>query len=274
MPGRLAGKVAVVTGATMGIGLGTARAFVKEGATLVFNARNAEKGAEIEQELRAIASGGEVRFIQADVSVQEQIEGVVDTAIKDFGRLDALVNNAQGIPPPRSLVNKPDEDYRHSFESGFFATKWAMLRAFPTMRDQGGGSIVNTTSCWATCAPPNTSDYIANKSSLEGLTRAAANEWGKYNINVNVVAPSAASPALLNWKAANPELAEQMESEVPLGRFGDCEYDLGMLALGLVTEEARFITGQTFDGGAGNVYLRRSFGGTDDMEGVDFQAKN
>ncbi len=273
MAGRLEGKVAVITGATSGIGLGTAKCFVKEGATLVFNARTAETGAEVQEQLRALAKGGEVHFMQADISIKEQIEAVIDRAIKDFGRLDALVNNAQGIPPVRSIMTKPDEDYRYSFESGFFATKWAMQRAFPTMRDQGGGSIVNTTSCWATYGPPNTSDYTANKCAIEGITRSSAHEWGQYNINVNVVAPSARSAGYDNWEKAYPEQAEANLRNFALRRIGDPELDLGMLSLGLVTEEARFITGQTFDGGSGNVYLRPMYSGTDEMDAVDFQAK-
>jgi NAD(P)-dependent dehydrogenase (short-subunit alcohol dehydrogenase family) len=154
MAGRLDGKVVVVTGATSGIGFGTARCFVKESATLIFNARSADKGAEVQAELRAMAAGGEVHFVQADVGIKEQIEAVIDRAVNGFGRIDALVNNAQGIPPVRAIMNKPDEDYRYSLEAGLFATKWAMQRAFPTMRDQGGGSIVNTTSAWAWMAPP------------------------------------------------------------------------------------------------------------------------
>jgi NAD(P)-dependent dehydrogenase (short-subunit alcohol dehydrogenase family) len=274
MQGRLADKVAVITGATSGIGYGTARAFVKEGAHLVFNARTAENGLQVQSALRAMAQGGEVHFIRADISVREQIESVIDLAIAKFGRLDALVNNAQGIPPVRSIIEKPDDEYRYSFESGIFATLWAMRRALPTMRDQGGGSIVNTTSNWAHTAPPNTSDYNSNKAALEGLTRSAAHEWGCYNINVNMVAPAATSAGWDNWVSAYPELATQVVRENPMRRIGDPEYDLGRLTLGLVTEEARFITGQTFDGGGGHLYLRRTYAGTDFMESVDFQAKH
>jgi 3-hydroxybutyrate dehydrogenase/3-oxoacyl-[acyl-carrier protein] reductase len=95
---RLAGKVAVITGATAGIGLGTAKRFVKEGATVIFNARRAEHGAKTQALLRDIAVGGEVHFVQADIGVKEQIEAVIDRALS-FGRLDALVNNAQGFVP-------------------------------------------------------------------------------------------------------------------------------------------------------------------------------
>jgi NAD(P)-dependent dehydrogenase (short-subunit alcohol dehydrogenase family) len=263
MAQRLVGKVAVITGATAGIGLGTAKRFVKEGATVIFNARRAEAGAKTEAVLRELAAGGEVHFVQADISEKEQIEAVIDRALQ-FGRLDALVNNAQGFVPIGPILTKPDKHYRHALESGLFATKWAMQRAFPTMRDQGGGSIVNMTSGWAWTAPTNLSDYAANKAALEALTRAAANEWGRYNINVNIVAPYSKSKSWERYAADNPIAAQASTKTNPLKRIGDPESDLGSLILGLVTEEARFITGQTFDGSGGVLYLRRNYSSTED----------
>jgi NAD(P)-dependent dehydrogenase (short-subunit alcohol dehydrogenase family) len=264
---RLAGKVAVITGATAGIGLGTAKRFVKEGATVIFTARRAEHGAKTEALLREVAAGGEVHFVQADIGVREQIEAVVDRALS-FGRLDALVNNAQGFVPIGPILTKPDEQYRHALETGLFATKWAMQRAFPTMRDQGGGSIVNMTSGWAWLSPPNLSDYGANKAALESLTRSAANEWGRHNINANIVSPYARSRSYERYEADNPVAAKKSAGLNPLKRIGDPETDLGNLILGLVTEEARFITGQTFDATGGVLYLRRNYSSTEDWAAV------
>jgi NAD(P)-dependent dehydrogenase (short-subunit alcohol dehydrogenase family) len=261
---RLAGKVAVITGATAGIGLGTAKRFVKEGATVIFNARRPEAGAKAQALLRELAAGGEVHYVQADISVQEQVEAVIDRAVQGFGRLDALVNNAQSFVPIGPILTKPDKHYRHALEGGLFGTKWAMQRAFPTMRDQGGGSIVNFTSGWAWIAPPNLSDYAANKAALEALTRAAANEWGRYNINVNIVAPYSKSKSWERYAADNPIAAQASTKTNPLKRIGDPEHDLGGLILGLVTEGARFITGQTFDGSGGVLYLRRNYSSTED----------
>jgi NAD(P)-dependent dehydrogenase (short-subunit alcohol dehydrogenase family) len=263
MAGRLAGKVAVITGATAGIGLGTAKRFVSEGATVVFNGRRANTGAETEALLRELATGGEVCFVQADVSVKEQIDSVIDRALKDFGRIDALVNNAQRLVTVKPIIVKPDEDYQHSLNGGLFASKWAMQRAFPAMRDQGGGSVVNMTSGWAWQAPVNASDYAATKAAIEALTRVAANEWGRYNINVNVIAPYAKSKSWEKYEKANPEAAMFSQASNPLKRAGDPEFDLGSLALGLVTEEARFINGQTFDGSGGAFYLRRTHSATE-----------
>ena len=263
MASRLAGKVAVITGGTAGIGLGTAKAFVKQGATVIFNSRKPEAGARTEGLLRELATGGEVHYVQADVSMKEQVEAVIDRAIKDFGRLDALVNNAQRLVTVKPIMVKPDEDYQNSLNGGFFASKWAMQRAFPAMRDQGGGSVVNMTSGWAWQAPPNSSDYAATKAAIEALTRSAANEWGRFNINVNVIAPYSKSKSWEKYEAANPEAARRSQQANPLKRAGDPEFDLGALALGLVTEEARFITGQTFDGSGGAFYLRRTHSATE-----------
>jgi NAD(P)-dependent dehydrogenase (short-subunit alcohol dehydrogenase family) len=117
------------------------------------------------------------------------------------------------------------------------------------------------------------SDYAANKAALEAFTRSAANEWGRYNINVNIVAPVSKSAGWDNFERADPEGAKLVSQFNPLRRVGDPEFDLGVLALGLISESARFITGQTFDGGGGALNLRRAYNATEDMEGVDFQAK-
>ena len=116
---------------------------------------------------------------------------------------------------------------------------------------------------WAWQAPVNTSDYAATKAAIEALTRSAANEWGRFNINVNVIAPFAKSKSWDKYQAANPDAARRSEQANALKRAGDAEQDLGALVLGLVTDEARFITGQTFDGSGGALYLRRTHSATE-----------
>jgi NAD(P)-dependent dehydrogenase (short-subunit alcohol dehydrogenase family) len=270
---RLQGKVALITGGSSGIGEGVARRFVREGATVYITARGAEAGKRVEAELRALLPGAEAHYLQADVSIQAQVQGVVEQVIERCGRLDVLVNNAQGIPPVASLMHKPDQDFRHSFESGVLATKWAMQAAFETMKAQGGGSIINVCSYWGIISPCNTGDYSANKEAIRSLTRTAANEWGRYGIRVNVIAPASESAGYRNWKAANPELAAASSAAVPLRRIGDPEHDLGSLFLGLATDETCYITGQTFAGDGGILTLNPLDAGTD-VEGLDFQKKN
>jgi NAD(P)-dependent dehydrogenase (short-subunit alcohol dehydrogenase family) len=162
------------------------------------------------------------------------------------------------------IIDKPDKHFQKSLDTGLFGTKWAMQRAVPVMKEQGGGSIVNMTSGWAWTAPANLSDYGSNKAALEALTRHAANEWGRYNINVNIVAPYSKSASWENYAKHNAEAASRSAALNPLKRIGDPEHDLGGLILGLVTEEARFITGQTFDGSGGMFYVRRNSSRTED----------
>ena len=271
--GRLDGKVAVITGATSGIGRGVARRFVLEGCAVHFAARGEAAGRETEAELRALVPGAKASFISADLADKAAITGVVRRAVAETGRLDILVNNGQGIPPLRSLLNKPDEDFDYAFRTGFFATKWLMAEAFPTMRDQGGGCIINVSSVSGLVSPRNAGDYSAVKEAIRSITRTAANEWGRYGIRVNTVNPAAESAGLKNWAKANPEFYRQSLRLIPLKRYGDPEADLGGLMLALASDEARFITGQTFAGDGGMSVLRRKWPGTD-TEGVDFQKKD
>jgi NAD(P)-dependent dehydrogenase (short-subunit alcohol dehydrogenase family) len=270
---RLDGKVAVITGATSGIGRGVARRFVREGCTVYVAARSEDAGRETEAELRALIPGAKATFISADLGDRDQITGVVRQAVAETGRLDILVNNGQGIPPNRSLLNKPDEDFEYALRTGLFATKWMMTEAFPTMRDQGGGCIINVSSSYGVQSGANTGDYSATKEAIRSITRTAANEWGRYGIRVNVINPAAESAGLKNWAKANPEFYRQSLRIIPLKRYGDPEADLGGLMLALASEEARFITGQTFCGDGGLLMLHRKRTGTD-VEGVHYQKKD
>jgi len=266
MAGRLHGKVAVVTGATAGIGLGTAKRFVREGATVIISSRREEAGWKAQAILREMATGGEVHYVQGDMGKKAEVEAIVDRAIDDFGRIDVLINNAQGFTQSMPIMDKPDWHFQKSLDTGLFGSKWAMQRAFPVMKELGGGSIVNMSSHWAWTCPPNLSDYGANKAALEALTRAAANEWGRYNINVNIVVPYSKSATWEKYAANDPAAAARTTKVNPLHRIGDPEHDLGNLMLGLVTEDARFVTGQTFDCSGGLLVLRRVASNTENWK--------
>lgn len=270
--GRLNGKVAVITGASSGIGRGVAHRFVQEGVAVFFAARGQDAGRETEAELRALRPDAIAHFLAADLADRDAITAVVRRAVSQTGRIDILVNNGQGIPPLRALLHKPDEGFDYALRTGLYASKWLMTEAFPTMRAQGGGSIINMSSVYGLTGVVNGSDYSATKEAIRALTRTAANEWGRYNIRVNVVNPAAESAGLANWAKANPEFYRASKALIPLKRYGDPEEDLGGLILGLASDEARFITGQTFGGDGGMSMIRRKRSGTE-QEGVDFQAK-
>src|SRR4051812_20461037 len=139
--GQLDNKVAVVTGGTQGIGRGIATCFAKAGAHVVLCSRS-DKG--VAETLAAIeAAGATAVYVQADVGIKEQAQGVVRAAVERFGRIDVLVNNAQGTTPWVPLEEKSDSNFIDTMHSGFYSTLWTMQEAFPHMKAQGGGRIVN-----------------------------------------------------------------------------------------------------------------------------------
>lgn len=249
--GRLDGKVAVITGASYGIGRGLAMKLAREGARLVVCSRTPARAAEMIAAVRAVTP--HVHYVAADVGIKAQIEHVVAEAARVYGRLDILINNAQTVMPWTPIEDKPDTDWEQTLQSGLYATLWAMRAALPLMRAQGGGRIVNFGSIFGINGSRWASDYAACKEAIRGLTRSAANEWGRYGITVNVVLPAAESEATKTFKENYPAAYQLMRGRVPLQRHGHAEHDIGGAILGLVCEEGRFITGETFflDGGLG-----------------------
>jgi len=251
--GRLEGKIAVITGGTQGIGRGTVLRFLKEGAKVVYCSRNPKNNEEMLPMIDAIPGGRQKSlFIAADVGNKAQIQDVVHEAARRFGGVDILVNNAQGIAALKPLEAKPDEDYEMTLRTGFYYSKWTMETALPYMKARSGGRILNFSSHWALNGMLYSSDYNVTKAANEALTRSAANEWGKHNITVNCITPAGDSFAYRMYCSMNPGVDAAICAAIPMGRMGDCEIDIAGAMLGLVSDNGRFITGQTFmvDGGA------------------------
>jgi NAD(P)-dependent dehydrogenase (short-subunit alcohol dehydrogenase family) len=161
------------------------------------------------------------------------------------------VNNAQGYMPLVPLEEKTDDMLARSLDTGLWATFWSMQAAFPHMRDQHFGRIVNFCSLNGVTGAWYSVDYNATKEGIRGLTRSAAREWGQHNITVNAIAPGAASEGYRAWADRNREQARAAEQTIPLRRMGDPEEDLGGVALFLVSADGGYITGHTLfaDGG-------------------------
>ena len=246
----LEGRTALVTGGGQGVGQGIVRALAEAGANIAIAQRNAAQGEEEAQFLRD-THGVNAIFIQTDVTQRPAVETMVQATNERFGRLDILVNNAGGSFPKR-IENISDEEMEGSFALNYYAVFWAMRAAYPIMKAQGHGRIINLGSLNGVNAHMFTSPYNASKEAVRALTRTAAVEWGPFGITCNVICPSATSPAAREYFAANPEMTEAMLRQVPIGRFGDAEKDVGPVALFLASEAGRYMTGSTFfaDGGS------------------------
>ena len=250
--GKLAGKVAIVTGGGQGIGLGIARSFAAEGAALVITGRTEAKLQAVVPELEKL--GARVALCAGDARRREDAERAVAAAVGRFGRLDILVNNAQSSKPGTPLEESDDETIRLTIESGLYGTIHHMQAAFPHLKLQGG-SIINFGSREGIFGGAGFGIYAATKEAIRGVSRVAAREWGKHGIRVNVLCPAALSPIAVKYLAEHPEQAEMYRKEISLGRFGDPEQDIGPAALFLASDDSRYITGQTINVDGGQMML-------------------
>jgi NAD(P)-dependent dehydrogenase (short-subunit alcohol dehydrogenase family) len=247
---RLEGKVALITGAGAGLGRGVARRFVREGAAVVVAEVNKANGEETVEGLKAL--GGKALFVETDVSQKEQMVGAVERTVSEFGgRLDILVNNASALSPNILLEQKTDEMLDTVLRTTLWHTWWSMQAAFPVMRDQGGGRIVNFFSIDAEVGAWLHVDYNMGKSAILGLTRTAAMEWARHGILVNAVAPTGRGTVFEELAAGIPGFEEMAAGMCPLGRVGDPEEDVAPAVLFLCSDDARYITGELLhvDGG-------------------------
>jgi NAD(P)-dependent dehydrogenase (short-subunit alcohol dehydrogenase family) len=247
--GRLAGKTAVVTGASEGIGRAIAHAFAREGASLVLVARRANPTAELAEEL-----GGRAVPIAGDVSDPATADAAVAAAVEGFGRLDVLVNNAghdlSGVP----LFETSPERARAIFEVNVFGAFWMLLAAGRAMAGAGGGSIVNVTSRLGLVGMSGSAWYGASKGALHALTRGAAVEWAPLRIRVNSVAPGLTQTAMIDtWIAEQPDpeafRASRTET-IPLGKIATPE-EVAAAVVYLASDESASTTGASIavDGG-------------------------
>jgi NAD(P)-dependent dehydrogenase (short-subunit alcohol dehydrogenase family) len=251
-PGRLAGKVAIVTGAASGIGRATALRLAQEGASVVVADVNGPGAAAVAKEIEA--AGGAAIGQPADVSDEASVVAMIDAAVKRFGGLDVLHNNAAAVDP--ALMSR-DGDVADLAIEVLDRTLAVNLRgpmlgckhAIPRMLERGGGAIVNTSSASALVGDPVRTAYGISKAGLDSLTRYVATQYGKRGIRCNSIAPGVvATPAL----AANvpPEMIAIYERSHLTPRLGRPE-DIAAVVAFLASDDAAFVTGQTLsvDGG-------------------------
>lgn len=195
-------------------------------------------------------AGGRAEGVAVDVGNRGDVEGLIRQTVEQFGRLDVLVNNAQGLIPRVAFEDITDEQFDQVFRTGAKATLWSMQAAFPHMRESGG-RIINLISLAAERGDPGLAPYNATKLAILALTRTAAREWGKHNVLVNCIAPAAWSKRGQEYAAHDPERFQRLMAERPIGRMGDPLEDIAPVAVFLASDDSRYVTGNTFyaDGG-------------------------
>ena len=242
-------KVALITGAGGGIGRGVARRFAREGAAVVIAEIDTTTGPAVTRECEEL--GSRALFVRTDVTDKASVEAAVAAAVEAYGGLDILVNNAF-VPTPNVLLeDKTDEMLQRTLLSTAWASWWAMKAALPHFRQRGGGKVINFYSIDVELGAWQHSDYNTGKGGILGLTKSAAAEWGRFNINVNAIAPTAMGATFHKLCADNPGFAEKAAAMRPLGRCGDPEDDIGPVVVFLASEMSRYITGEAMhvDGG-------------------------
>jgi NAD(P)-dependent dehydrogenase (short-subunit alcohol dehydrogenase family) len=253
--GKLSGKVAIVTGATSGIGKATALLFAQEGADLVITGRRAELGKSVSDGIRQ--KGVRCVFVQADHAQADDCSRVVERTLAEFGRVDILFNNA-GIVTKGTAETTSDEVWNETLAVNVTAV-WRMSKlVIPHMKKQGGGVIVNNGSDWSVVAGKDAFPYVVSKGAVGLMTKAMALDFARDNIRVNAVCPG--DTFVDRWiekgyfEYSDPVSLEQAIKDsseyIPMGRFGKPE-EIASAVLFLASDDSSFVTGHLLlvDGG-------------------------
>jgi meso-butanediol dehydrogenase / (S,S)-butanediol dehydrogenase / diacetyl reductase len=255
MTNKLTGKIAIITGATSGIGKATALLFADEGADLVITGRRVELGRRVENEIRQ--KGARCIFVEADHSQAGDCSRVVERTLSEFGRVDILFNNA-GIVTNGTAETTSEEVWNDTFAINVTAV-WRMCKmVIPHMRNQGGGVIVNNGSDWSVVAGRDALPYVMSKGAVAMMTKAMALDYARANIRVNAVCPG--DTFVDRWvekgyfEGSDPVTIENAMKEssayIPMGRFGKPE-EIAQAVLFLASDDSSFVTGHLLlvDGG-------------------------
>ncbi|MBK8389363.1 MAG: SDR family oxidoreductase [Saprospiraceae bacterium] len=243
-------KVVIITGAASGIGKATAELFAKHGASVVISDIQEAEGKSTTENI--IANGGKASFIKTDVSIPEEMEALVNFAIKTYGKLDIAVNNAGIGGELNPTADMSIEGWNKVIEVNLNSIFYGMKYQIQAMLKNGDGSIVNIASILGAVGFAGSSAYTAAKHGVLGISKAAALEYSAHGIRINAVGPGFIETPLLN--ALDAEMKSQLASLHPIGRLGTSE-EVAELILWLASDKASFVTGSYYpvDGG----YLAR-----------------
>ena len=242
MAKKLAGKVAVVTGASKGIGASIAKYLAAEGAAVIVNYSSSKSGADrVVSEITG--KGGKAVAVQANVAKESDIERLFTETKKAFGRLDILVNNA-GIYEFSPLETVSGEHFHKHFDTNVLGLLLASREAAKYFGAEGG-SIINISSTVSSITPPNTSVYTATKGAVDAVTRTLAKELGARKIRVNAINPGMVLTEGVQTAGFDQgEFRQQVEAQTPLGRIGQVE-DIAPAAVFFASADSGWITGET-----------------------------
>jgi 3-oxoacyl-[acyl-carrier protein] reductase len=237
---KLANKVAIVTGASKGIGAGIAKALAAEGAAVVVNYASSKAGADAVVD-EVVAAGGRAVAVQADVSVAAQAKILVEAAVENFGRLDILVNNSgiYGFAPIEDLT---EDQYRQMFDINVLGPLLVTQAASPHLAD--GGSVINISSSITTILMPGSAIYSGTKGALDAISGVLAKEFAPRKIRVNTISPGMVrTEGTQTAGVAGSDMEAQVVVQTPLGRVGQPE-DIGRVAVFLASDESGWLTGE------------------------------
>lgn len=262
--GFLTGKTVLITGGGRAvlsdgragsIGYGIAIAYAKEGANIVITGRNVQKLQAAKEEIER-EYGVRVLPLQGDISAGSDnaaiANSVVEQAVKEFGGIDVLINNAQASASGVTLAEHTTEQFDLAIYSGLYAAFYYMQACYPYLA-KAKGSVINFASGAGLFGNFGQCAYAAAKEGIRGLSRVAATEWSKDGINVNVICPLAWTAQLENFQKAYPEAFEKNVHTPPMGYFGDPEMNIGRVCVQLAHPDFKYLTGETLtlEGGLG-----------------------
>jgi 3-oxoacyl-[acyl-carrier protein] reductase len=244
---KLQGKVAVVTGASKGIGAGIAKALAAEGAAVVVNYASSRAGAAAVVDAITRA-GGKAVAVQGDVSKAKEAEGVVSAAIDNFGRLDVLVNNA-GVYDMRPLEAIDEDHYHRMFDINVLGLLLATKAAAPRLGE--GSSVINVSSVVTSLNPPTSAVYTGTKGAVDAITGVLANELGARRIRVNAINPGIVETEGTHTAGfIGSEFEAGAVAQTPLGRIGQPD-DIAAVAVFLASDDSRWLTGEKITASGG-----------------------
>ena len=260
----LKGKTAIITGGGYAvlsdgrcgsIGYGIATAYAKEGANLVITGRNEKKLAKAKEELEK-NFGMQVLTVAADITAGTDNEAttkmVVEAAIKEFGRIDVLINNAQASASGVTIQDHTTEQFDLAIYSGLYAAFYYMKACYPYLKETQG-SIINFASGAGLFGNFGQCAYAAAKEGIRGLSRVAATEWAKDGINTNIICPLAWTSQLEQFEKAYPDAFKANVKTPPAGHFGDPEKEIGRVCVQPASPDFKYMNGETItlEGGMG-----------------------